>query len=142
MRNTTRMRWSLPVAAVALTVWAGWAQQPGRTDKRVDNNALKNAAKNGDEWVTYGRDYAETHYSPLRRLRNRRAPRINRKQPAASCWRGIQSSARSAGASRTPAGSVAAARLSRLATWSSTELLRTTRTQARSFGKQSWAAFR
>jgi quinohemoprotein ethanol dehydrogenase len=36
--------------------------------KRVDQNALKNAAKNGDEWVTYGRDYAETHYSPLKQI--------------------------------------------------------------------------
>ena len=40
------------------------AQQP----KRVDDNALKNAAKNGDEWLTYGRDYAETHFSPLKQI--------------------------------------------------------------------------
>src|ERR1700722_13663160 len=37
----------------------------GQQPKLVDDNALKNAAKNGDEWLTYGRDYAETHYSPL-----------------------------------------------------------------------------
>src|ERR1700733_11533118 len=36
--------------------------------KRVDDSALKNAAKNGDEWLTYGRDYAETHYSPLTQI--------------------------------------------------------------------------
>src|ERR1700723_2204552 len=40
------------------------AQQPGR----VDDKALKNTAKNGDEWLTYGRDYAETHYSPLKQI--------------------------------------------------------------------------
>src|SRR5271154_4129056 len=36
--------------------------------KRVDDGALKNAAKSGDEWLTYGRDYAETHYSPLKQI--------------------------------------------------------------------------
>src|SRR3984885_8643895 len=45
-------------------VWIASAQQP----KRIDDNALKNAAKNGDEWLTYGRDYAETHYSPLKQI--------------------------------------------------------------------------
>ena len=35
---------------------------------RVDDRALKNAAKNADEWLTYGRDYAETHYSPLKQI--------------------------------------------------------------------------
>lgn len=34
----------------------------------VDDNSLKNAAKNGDEWQTYGRDYAETHFSPLKQI--------------------------------------------------------------------------
>jgi glucose dehydrogenase len=36
--------------------------------KRVDDTALRNAAKNPDEWITYGRDYAETHYSPLKQI--------------------------------------------------------------------------
>jgi quinohemoprotein ethanol dehydrogenase len=49
---------------VTLAACLAMAQQPGR----VDANALKNAAKNGDEWVTYGRDYAETHYSPLKQI--------------------------------------------------------------------------
>src|SRR6202789_2566789 len=40
----------------------------GQQGKRVDDSALKNAAKNGDEWLTYGRDYAETHYSPLTQI--------------------------------------------------------------------------
>src|SRR3984957_20892851 len=54
-------------AGLLLAILAGCvalAQQP----KRVDTNALKNAAKNGDEWLTYGRDYAETHYSPLNQI--------------------------------------------------------------------------
>ena len=33
--------------------------------KRVDDNALKDAAKNKEEWISYNRDWAETRYSPL-----------------------------------------------------------------------------
>jgi quinohemoprotein ethanol dehydrogenase len=64
MRRTMWMRWCWLAGVVLVSVWVAWAQQP----KRVDTNALKNAAKNGDEWVTYGRDYAETHYSPLKQI--------------------------------------------------------------------------
>src|ERR1700755_841971 len=49
---------------LAIYAFSAWSQAP----KRVDNNALRNAAKNGDEWLTYGRDYAETHYSPLKQI--------------------------------------------------------------------------
>jgi quinohemoprotein ethanol dehydrogenase len=48
--------------AVAATVAVG--QQPGL----VDDRALVNAAENADEWITYGHDYAETHFSPLKQL--------------------------------------------------------------------------
>jgi glucose dehydrogenase len=64
MRNTMWMRRRWFAGAVFVVVSAVSAQQPNR----VDTNALKNAAKNGDEWVTYGRDYAETHYSPLKQI--------------------------------------------------------------------------
>src|ERR1700735_1401517 len=47
-----------------LAAWIALAQQSAR----VDDNALKNAGKNGNEWVTYGRDYAETHFSPLKQI--------------------------------------------------------------------------
>jgi quinohemoprotein ethanol dehydrogenase len=36
--------------------------------KSVDDAALKDAGANGDEWLTYGRDYAETHFSPLKQI--------------------------------------------------------------------------
>jgi quinohemoprotein ethanol dehydrogenase len=36
--------------------------------RQIDDKALKNAAQSGDEWVTYGRDYAETHFSPLKQI--------------------------------------------------------------------------
>jgi quinohemoprotein ethanol dehydrogenase len=34
----------------------------------VDDAALRDASKNSGEWLTYGRDYAETHYSPLKQI--------------------------------------------------------------------------
>jgi quinohemoprotein ethanol dehydrogenase len=36
--------------------------------KKVDTTALRNAAKNGEEWLTHGHDYAETHFSPLKQI--------------------------------------------------------------------------
>ncbi|HVV45975.1 MAG TPA: PQQ-dependent dehydrogenase, methanol/ethanol family [Bryobacteraceae bacterium] len=50
---------------VLVAAFAAFAQQKGHV---VDDNALKNAAKSGDEWLTYGRDYAETHFSPLKQI--------------------------------------------------------------------------
>ncbi len=59
--NTRRIGyWLLPLFG-GLTVCAAFAQQ----SRRVDQNALKRAASQPNEWLTYGRDYAETHYSPL-----------------------------------------------------------------------------
>jgi quinohemoprotein ethanol dehydrogenase len=52
----------------ALCILAAAFVVSAQQSKRVDSNALRNAAKNGDEWVTYGHDYAETHYSPLKQI--------------------------------------------------------------------------
>jgi quinohemoprotein ethanol dehydrogenase len=62
MKNLTLARWSVTAACATLTVWVALAQQP----RLVDSNTLKDASKNGDEWLTYGRDYAETRFSPLK----------------------------------------------------------------------------
>lgn len=35
---------------------------------RIDDAALKNAGKSGDEWLTYGIDQGETRYSPLNQI--------------------------------------------------------------------------
>jgi quinohemoprotein ethanol dehydrogenase len=64
MSNALTRKSAAIALAFPLLVLAGFAQQP----KRVDTNALRNAAKNADEWLTYGRDYAETHYSPLKQI--------------------------------------------------------------------------
>jgi quinohemoprotein ethanol dehydrogenase len=46
---------------VALCACMAAAQQT----KPVDDNALKNAAKDGADWLNNGHDYSEDHYSPL-----------------------------------------------------------------------------
>src|SRR5262245_44314595 len=46
-----------------LAAWIGFAQQT----RQPDANALRNAAKSS-EWLTYGGNYAETRYSPLRQI--------------------------------------------------------------------------
>ncbi len=47
----------------------GFAWMPsaavGQQTRRVDDAALRNASKSGEEWLTYGRDPGETRYSPL-----------------------------------------------------------------------------
>jgi len=58
------LKW-LPLVAsgILVSTWISVAVQT----PRVDNNALKNAAK-GTEWLTYGHDYMEQRYSPLTRI--------------------------------------------------------------------------
>ncbi|HEY2379618.1 MAG TPA: PQQ-dependent dehydrogenase, methanol/ethanol family [Terriglobia bacterium] len=64
MQRISFMKYAGLVLVIPVLAWAAFAQQA----KRVDTNALRNAKKNGDEWLTYGRDYAETHYSPLKQI--------------------------------------------------------------------------
>ncbi|MFM2125615.1 MAG: hypothetical protein RL328_2066 [Acidobacteriota bacterium] len=61
-------------AAIPWTV--ATAQQKGAAPARVDMAALLNAAKDGNQWVTYGRDYAETHYSPLKLINDANVKRL------------------------------------------------------------------
>ncbi|MBV8906361.1 MAG: PQQ-dependent dehydrogenase, methanol/ethanol family, partial [Acidobacteriia bacterium] len=55
----------LTLAAFALTGFLAIGQQQAR---RVDDAALKNAAQNGEEWLSYGRTQGETRYSPLTQI--------------------------------------------------------------------------
>src|SRR5436853_7465531 len=36
--------------------------------KRVDDAALRNADANSRDWLSYGRDYSETRFSPLKEI--------------------------------------------------------------------------
>ena len=48
---------------IALAPFAQWPQSLSAQEAEVDEAAILEAA--AGEWLTYGRDYAETHYSPL-----------------------------------------------------------------------------
>ena len=52
------------VAGLTLTTWLAMGQQA----RRVDDAALKNAGKTGDEWLTYGVTPQETRYSPANQI--------------------------------------------------------------------------
>ena len=57
----------LIAALIILTASLIVAQQ-GQQGKKVDDTALKNSGKTGEEWLTYGLNYAETRYSPLKQI--------------------------------------------------------------------------
>src|SRR5215831_15820925 len=48
----------------------------GQQPRRVDDVALRNAAKSGDEWLTYGVTAAETRYSPLNQINTSNVSRL------------------------------------------------------------------
>ena len=66
------------VSAVALAGLAAWAAfvRPPQARRVVDKEALVSAAANPDEWVTYGRDYAETHFSPLNQINDQNVGKL------------------------------------------------------------------
>jgi quinohemoprotein ethanol dehydrogenase len=55
-------RWLIALFAVLAVSVGVLAQQAAR---RIDDNALQNAAQNKEEWISYNRDWSETRYSPL-----------------------------------------------------------------------------
>src|SRR5215467_10091824 len=67
MNNRRHISRPLAVAVCAisttLAAWIGFAQQTGQPNA----TALRNAAQSR-EWLTYGGNYAETRYSPLRQI--------------------------------------------------------------------------
>jgi len=72
MRITNGKKWFVIMAMAVISAGAAVAQQ----SRPVDDAALKNAAKNSDEWLTHGRDYAETYYSPLQQIDTTNAQRL------------------------------------------------------------------
>src|SRR5262249_31316933 len=53
----------LSVAGMVFATWVALGQT-----RRVDDLALKNAGKTGEEWLTYGLNPGETRYSPLKQI--------------------------------------------------------------------------
>jgi len=59
-------------AGLLLWTWAASGQQP----RRVDDTALRNAGKTGEEWLSYGLTPGETRYSPLKQIDSTNASRL------------------------------------------------------------------
>jgi quinohemoprotein ethanol dehydrogenase len=60
-----KARWLvLSTAGFVLATWIALGQQA----RRVDDAALRNAGKTGDEWLAYGVTPGETRYSPLKQI--------------------------------------------------------------------------
>ena len=51
----------------------------GQQARRVDDAALRNESKSGEEWLTYGRDPGETRYSPLNLINTSNVGRLGLK---------------------------------------------------------------
>src|SRR5213593_2718839 len=54
----------LSLTGILLAMWSAVAQQT----RRLDDVALRNAGKTGEEWLTYGLTPGETRYSPLKQI--------------------------------------------------------------------------
>src|SRR5437868_13946367 len=52
------------VILVTAVVWGAIAQQP----KRIDDAALKDAGKTGEDWISYNVNWSEQRYSPLNQI--------------------------------------------------------------------------
>src|SRR2546423_2063576 len=57
-------RFLLLVTLVTAVVWGAIAQQP----KRIDDAALKDAGKTGEDWISYNGNWSEQRYSPLNQI--------------------------------------------------------------------------
>ena len=54
----------LSLVSILAMSWAALGLQ----NRRIDENALKNAGRTGEDWLTYGLDLGETRYSPLKQI--------------------------------------------------------------------------
>jgi quinohemoprotein ethanol dehydrogenase len=60
-----KARWLvLSVAGFVLATWIALGQQA----RKLDDAAIRNAGKTGEEWLTYGLTPGETRYSPLKQI--------------------------------------------------------------------------
>jgi PQQ-dependent dehydrogenase (methanol/ethanol family) len=67
------MRWLiLSVAGFVLATWVALGQQA----RRVDDAAIRNAGKTGEEWLSYGLTPGETRYSPLKLIDSTNVSRL------------------------------------------------------------------
>ena len=60
-----------PVVVLCALIPLAFAQRPD-----AGNGSCCNAAKSGDEWLTTGRDYAESHFSPPKQITSQNVNRL------------------------------------------------------------------
>jgi quinohemoprotein ethanol dehydrogenase len=66
--------WFVIAATAGLLTWLAAAQETARI---VTPQELLNAGGDGTEWLTYGHDYAETHFSPLNQINTKNVKRLS-----------------------------------------------------------------
>ena len=64
--------WLVVFGGLTGTVWTALGQQ----SRKVDDAALRNAGKTGEEWLTYGLNQSETRYSPLNQINTSNVSRL------------------------------------------------------------------
>jgi quinohemoprotein ethanol dehydrogenase len=64
------------VPLILLATLIGMTSATAQAPHRVDDVALRNAGKSGDEWLTYGFNYGETRYSPLNQINTTNVSRL------------------------------------------------------------------
>src|SRR5213076_1420173 len=62
----------LSLVGLILATWVAAGQQT----RRIDDAALRNAGKTGEEWLSYGLTPGETRYSPLRQIDSTNVSRL------------------------------------------------------------------
>jgi quinohemoprotein ethanol dehydrogenase len=69
MKESTRSGASVKIllASIAGVLLCAWLA-PSQQTRRIDDTALKNAGKTGEEWLSYGLTPGETRYSPLKQI--------------------------------------------------------------------------
>src|SRR2546428_5218466 len=68
------------LVGLLLATWIAAGQQV----RRVDDLALRNAGKTGEEWLTYGLTPGETRYSPLKQIDTTNVSRLDWHGPMTS----------------------------------------------------------
>src|ERR1700674_1495050 len=66
--NARQVALWMSVAGVFLGAWVFPGLAPGQPLRPVDDAALRNAGKTGEEWLSYGLTPGETRYSPLKQI--------------------------------------------------------------------------
>src|SRR5499427_7715766 len=72
MRKRQKRWLMLSALGFALATWVALGQQT----KRLDDLAIRNSGKTGDEWLTYGLTPGETRYSPLKQIDSTNVQRL------------------------------------------------------------------